>query len=206
MFGGADPGLDGGFAVISGDKICYKLAMPTLSFTTNTGKIKTEIDRLGVLSFLKKLPPHTHVAIEEVQAFRKQNITSTCTTCKNYGILLMALTVANLYTIEVPPGKWQTHFGIVSVKQSGGESTKQQAFRIARKLYPDADFRKSERSHIAHDGIVDATLLANYGQALFAPTPQIVVPLVTKLPDLVEVLECKPGGNAPGTKKERRML
>jgi hypothetical protein len=163
-FCGCDPGLSGGFAVISGDKRLYKMVMPTLSFTTKTGKTKTSIDREGVLSFLATIPPYTHVAIEEVQAYRKQNITATCTTCKNYGMLLMALSIANMYISEVPPDVWQKHFGIVSVKKREGVTTKEQAFHIAQELYPNTDFRKSERSHTFHDGITDATLIANYCQ------------------------------------------
>jgi Holliday junction resolvasome RuvABC endonuclease subunit len=161
---GIDPGLAGGLVVVSGDRIKYKIAMPTLSFTTKAGKTKTEIDREGVLSFLKKLPEHTHVAIENVEAFRKQNITATCTTCKNYGMLLMAFTATHMYTTEVPPSVWQEHFGIVSVKESCGESTKEQAFHIVRDLYPKADFRRSERSRIVHDGMVDATLICLWGK------------------------------------------
>lgn len=193
---GIDPGLNGGFAVVSGDKIRYKIAMPTLSFTTREGKTKTEIDRDGVLSFLSKFPPHTHVAIEEQEAFRRQNIVSTCTTCKNYGILIMALTVARLYITEVPPDKWHTHFGIVSVKKSEGESTKKQAFDIARKLYPNADFRKSERARRPHDGMVDAALIADYCQSLFAPFLNLIEPLevkpITGARGIVKPLECKP--------------
>lgn len=181
---GIDPGLNGGFAVVSGDNIRYKMVMPTISFTTNDGKTKTQIDRDAVLSFLTLLPQHVHVVIEEQEAFRRQNITSTCTTCKNYGILLMAATVAHMYITEVPSGVWQEHFGIVSVKKGGGESTKEQAFHIAQKLYPNADFRKSERSHIVHDGIVDAVLIAKYCQSLFMPTIETPEPAVTKLPDI----------------------
>jgi Holliday junction resolvasome RuvABC endonuclease subunit len=174
---GIDPGISGGFAVVSGDKIVYKMVMPTLSFTTKAGKIKTEIDREGVLSFLKTLPKHMHAAIEQQQAFRKQDITATCTTCRNYGLLLMALTVAHMYVTEVSSVMWQDHFGIVSVKTSGGKSTKEQASHIAHELYPNADFRKSERSHIVHDGIVDATLIATYCQALFAPFLALIEPV-----------------------------
>lgn len=184
---GIDPGLNGGFAVVSGDRVRYKMAMPTISFTTEQGKTKTEIDRDAVLSFLTIFPPHAHVVIEEQEAFRGQDITSTCTTCKNYGILLMALSVARMYITVEPPKVWQAHFGIVSVKKGEGESTKEQAFHIAQRLYPNADFRKSERSHIVHDGIVDATLIANYCQSLFAPPTVVPVPLVTKLPDLLKL-------------------
>jgi Holliday junction resolvasome RuvABC endonuclease subunit len=166
---GIDPGLTGGFAVVSGDRIRYKMVMPTLSFTTKEGKTKTEIDREGVLSFLKIFPPHVHVVIEEQEAFRSQNITSTCTTCKNYGMLLMALTLARLYITEVPSGIWQKYYGIVSVKKGEGETTKQQAYRIAQAKYPHVDFRKSGRAQKPHDGMVDAALIADYCQSLFAP-------------------------------------
>ena len=164
---GIDPGLSGGFAVVSGDKIRYKMVMPTLSFTTEEGKTKTEIDREGVLSFLKIFPPHVHVVIEEQEAFRSQNITSTCTTCRNYGMLLMALTVAHMYITEVHSDTWHGFFGIVPVKKGKG-TTKQQGFKIAQTLYPGEDFRKSDRSHKFHDGITDSVLLANYCQFLFS--------------------------------------
>jgi Holliday junction resolvasome RuvABC endonuclease subunit len=165
---GIDPGIFGGFAVISGDKILYKMVMPTISHKNKAGKTKKEIDRDGVLSFLATIPPHTHVVIEEVQAFRKQNITATCTTCRNYGMLLMGLTFAHMHISEVPSDIWAKHFGIVPAPKAGGKTTKQQAFDIAHMIYPDEDFRKSDKSHKIHDGIVDATLIANYCQSLFS--------------------------------------
>lgn len=180
---GIDPGLNGGFAVVSGDRIRYKMAMPTISFTKKEGKTKTDIDRDGVLSFLEIFPPHTHVVIEQQEAFRSQNIVSTCTTCKNYGILIMALFVAHMYITEVSSDVWHEHFGIVSVKKGEG-TTKEQAAHIARELYPNADFRKTERSHIMHDGMVDAVLIADYCQSRFRVTP---TPLVTKLPNLLKL-------------------
>lgn len=159
---GCDPGLNGGFSVVSGNKILYKMTMPTLSIRTEDGKIKTEIDHDGVLSFLATLSAHTYVAIEKIEAFRKQSSVSTCTGCKNYGILLMGFTAACMSVTVVSSDVWQSYFGIVSVKKAGGKSTKEQAFHIAQKLYPNVDFRKSDRSHKFHDGMTDATLLANY--------------------------------------------
>ena len=207
---GCDPGLNGGFAVISGDKISYKMAMPTISFTTKDGKTKTEIDRNGVLSFLATLPPHTHVAIEKQEAFRGQDITSSCTICRNYGALLMALTTAHMFITEVSPKMWHEFFGIVSAKEGKG-STKEQAFHIVQKFYPNVDFRKSERSHIVHDGMVDATCLAVYCQSLFAPfhEPPTGVQLISdadETPLKVEPLECKPGGKELGAKLKRRLF
>jgi hypothetical protein len=213
-FCGCDPGLSGGFAVVSGDKIQYKMVMPTISHKSKAGKIKTEIDREGVLSFLKTLPPHTHVAIEEVQAYRKQNITATCTTCKNYGILLMASTVAHMCITEVPSDIWQNHFGILPVNTAGGKTTKHQAFDIAHMIYPNENFTKSERAHKPHDGMVDATLIAKYCQSIFTlsffrelppdeppvdETPLGVKP-ITAVEGICKPLECKPGGKEPGAK------
>lgn len=185
-FLGIDPGLNGAFAVVSGDRVRYKMVMPTISFTTKDGKIKTELDREGILSFLTLFPKHVHVVIEKQEAFRGQDITSSCTICKNYGILLMALSVAHTFITEEPSKVWQAHFGIVSAKEGKG-TTKEQAFHIAHRLYPNADFRRSERSHIVHDGIVDATLIAYYCQSLFTPATVTPEPLVTKLPDLLKV-------------------
>jgi Holliday junction resolvasome RuvABC endonuclease subunit len=207
---GIDPGLNGGFAVVSGDTIRYKMAMPTLSFTTREGKTKTEIDRQAILSVLAMQPKHTHVAIEEQQAFRSQNITATCTTCRNYGILLMGLSFAHLFITEVPSDLWQAHFGIVSVEKGEEKTTKEQAFHIAHALYPNADFRKSERSRNPHDGMVDATLIASYCQSLFAPFLKLIEPLEVKpIPGadgIVKPLECKSGGKVSGTELKREMF
>ena len=188
-FLGIDPGLNGGLAVVSGDKIRYKLAMPTICFTPKKGRTKTEIDRDGIMSFLKTLPAHMHAVIEEQQAFRSQNVTSTCTTCKNYGILLMGLFVAHTYITEVPSSIWQAHFGIVSVKKGEGETTKQQAANIAQALYPNTDFRKSGNTHIPHDGIIDAVLIANYCQARFTPfeNPPIGVQLTSSRDEIPSI-------------------
>jgi hypothetical protein len=81
----------------------------------------------------------------------------------------MALTVARFYITEEPSGVWQEHYGIVSVKKGEGETTKQQAYKIAQVKYPHVDFRKSGRAQKPHDGMVDAGLIAGYCQSLFAP-------------------------------------
>lgn len=164
---GIDPGLSGGFAVVSGDKIRYKMAMPIISFTSKQSKTITELDREAILSFLAMQPKHTHVAIEEVIGFRNQDIRASCTTCRNHGILLMGLSFAHSYITEVPSDIWNKHFGIVPAPKTGGKTTKQQAFDIVHMIYPNEDFRKSDRSHTFHTGIVDATLIATYCQFLF---------------------------------------
>jgi len=206
---GIDPGLSGGLAVIASDGSLYKIAMPTITFgNTKDNSKKTEIDRKGVLSFLQLFPAHTHVVIEKQEAFRGQDIVSGCTICKNYGMLLMALTVARFYITEVSPGDWQAYFGIVSVKKGGGKTTKQQAYKIAQAKYPNVDFRKSERARTPHDGMVDATLIATYCQSLFLPSyeaPKLLEVLpILGVEGIVKPLECsKPGGKEPVSKLKK---
>jgi len=164
---GCDPGLDGGFVVVSGDRIKYKMVMPTINFTTEEGKTKMELDRNGILSFLQTRPKHMHIAIEKQSGFRGQDVISNCTLCRGYGILLMGLSAAYLQVTEVSAKTWHDFYGIVNNKKGEGLSTKIQAFEICKRLYPDENFRKSERSKVFHNGLTDATLLATYCQWLF---------------------------------------
>lgn len=168
---GIDPGLSGGLVYILEGKIKYKLVMPTITITKKKGDSKKELDRLGISSFLSRIPNHTNVTIEEQHPARNQSIVAICTTCRNYGLLLMALHSAHLFVTEVSAKDWQDFYSIVSVKKAAGVTTKEQALPIAQSLFPGVDFRKSDRSRIFHDGIVDAALIARYCQSLF---PQAV--------------------------------
>jgi Holliday junction resolvasome RuvABC endonuclease subunit len=167
---GIDPGLDGGFTVITDNHISLKLAMPTISkkYTKNT--TKRHIDKSSVLSFLNALPVTTFIAIEEQIPVRYQSVTSVFTTAKNYGILLMAIfaSVFQEPPIEVPSSLWHAYFGI-EPEPKAGKSTKAQAFEIASSIFPNTDFRKSNRARTPHDGMVDAALIAKYGQSIFDP-------------------------------------
>ena len=167
FFCGADPGLSGAFVCIENNTIKYKLAMPTLTITKANGDSRRILDQQGISSFLSQIPAHTHVVIEEQLAARNQNITATCTTCRNYGILLGALFAAHLFTTEVTVSDWHTYFGITPAREKFSDSTKVQAFKICRLRFPHEDFRRTQRSHVFHDGITDATLLALYCQSLF---------------------------------------
>ncbi len=163
---GIDPGLDGGFAVITDNHVSLKLVMPTISKKLPGNKTKRYIKRSSVLDFLNALPVATFIAIEEQIPVRNQSVTSVFTTAKNYGILLMAISASVFQDppLEVPSSLWHAHFGIIS-EPKAGKSTKAQAFEIASSIFPNTDFRKSNRARTPHDGVVDATLLALYHQS-----------------------------------------
>jgi Holliday junction resolvasome RuvABC endonuclease subunit len=164
---GIDPGLAGGLVVISDKAIDLKFAMPTITITKNSSS-KKEIDMEGISSFLFNLPRPLTCCIEEQHAFR-QNLSTSCTLCKNYGILLGLLSAAGIKPIEISSSVWQKNFGIVSVKKHPqGKTTKQQAFEIGSELYPNEIFGVSAKTPKYHDGIGDATLIARYCQSLFS--------------------------------------
>lgn len=60
---------------------------------------------------------------------------------------------------------WQKDFWTKPSKLSQEKyDTKKEALKAAQSIWPNMDFRKNDRSRIAHDGIVDACLLAEYGR------------------------------------------
>lgn len=77
-----------------------------------------------------------------------------------------SLLVANkLRYHTVSARKWQSEFWSKSKMAKGQKfDTKAAALAEAKKLWPGESFRKSERAKIAHDGLIDASLLAEYGR------------------------------------------
>lgn len=50
----------------------------------------------------------------------------------------------------------------IVLNDKGKRDTKATSLRAAQRIFPDVDFRKSERARVPHDGIVDAALMAEY--------------------------------------------
>ena len=69
--------------------------------------------------------------------------------------------------LEVPPQKWQKHFGYSKAKATGeGMDTKGWSYLQAAKFFPDGEF-KTKRGRLM-DGRCDAALLALYGRQVWA--------------------------------------
>lgn len=66
----------------------------------------------------------------------------------------------------VQPKKWQDivwEDSDIVLKENGKKDTKLTSANSAKRLFPDYDFRKSQRARKPHDGLVDAALIALYG-------------------------------------------
>jgi len=63
----------------------------------------------------------------------------------------------------VSPQSWQK----VIFRDMRIDDTKQASALVASRLWPNQDWRKSERSRNAHDGLTDAACIAEYGRRTF---------------------------------------
>ena len=99
------------------------------------------------------------VYLEKAQAMPKQGVSSVFTYGDHFGQLQGILISLGIPYQLVTPQAWQkTMF-------AGTATTlkpKKRALIAATRLYPHQDWRAHEGCRVAHDGIVDAALLATY--------------------------------------------
>jgi hypothetical protein len=154
MIIGIDNGLDGGICAISAHNgaIIDKCEMPTFK---RAGK--REIDTRSVYNWICNLNTESRIVIEEPlkhakssQAMRSMGI--------SFGKLLGMCEAHMLDVNPIEVIDWQKK---MLGKVPKGK-TKIIALEVANKLAPDEDWRKSHRCTVAHDGIVDAYLIAKY--------------------------------------------
>lgn len=151
MILGIDPGQNGGLAILGKDRVIYyKSVMPILA---------KELD------YKKLVEPLTNyqiemVYMEKVGAMPKQGVTSMFNFGKHYGELLGVINMLSLPHVLVRPTEWQN---VAHKGMSRKIKPKERSLKVATDMYPDTDLRKSNRAKIAHDGIVDAILIALYG-------------------------------------------
>lgn len=116
-------------------------------------------EMLEVLEKLSKT--YTMMAVvEQVHSMPHQGVASTFSFGTNYGMILGALEAIGIPYTTVTPGKWQKTICEAVDKAS---NTKQMHYNAARRLFPNMDFRRSERCKTYDDNKVDATLICEYG-------------------------------------------
>lgn len=169
-FIGIDPGLNGGFGIISEDAI-FGTPMPTFWRELKSGKRRKQYDEIKIRGILK-----THetafVALEEqfpmpMTRFDtrqgkevKQGAVSVFSTGYGYGMFMGLLCGLDMTTEIVHAKTWQSEF----FKRDTSMTTKAQALEALMVLYPNVDLFATERSKKAHDGIVDSLLISEWGR------------------------------------------
>ena len=156
---GIDPGLDGGIAFIDSYNNILLIKTPVI------GGKDYDVQAMKEILWSKEFGDEARFAtIENQISMPGQGLTSTLTTGKGFGIWLGLLAGLEIPFQVVHAKSWQTKlFPGTSPKLN----TKARSEIIAKRLFPTADFRKSERARVANDGLTDAACIAEYGRRTY---------------------------------------
>ena len=104
------------------------------------------------------------VAIEDLHSVYGASAKSNFQFGSNNGYVIGVLDALKIKFVKVQPKAWQKEMwkGISPIVKNGKVETKATSLEAARMIYPTEAFLASKRSSKAHDGIVDAVLLAHY--------------------------------------------
>lgn len=154
---GIDPGLDGGIAFIyeQGHRSIDLFKTPVIA-----GK---DYDVQAMKDLLRQdFTAHTlFCTIENQISMPGQGLTSTLQTGKGFGIWLGLLAGLEVPHQVISAKQWQAKlFSGTSPKLD----TKARSEIVAKRLFPSADFRRSEKARVANDGLTDAACIAEYGR------------------------------------------
>lgn len=152
---GIDPGLDGGIAFILKNDL-------TLNKTPVIAGKDYDIQEMKrIILEVKKIGLGIFCTIENQISMPGQGLTSTLQTGKGFGIWLGLLAALEIPHQVVHAKQWQTK---LFTGTSSKLDTKARSEIIAKRLFPNADFRRSERARVANDGLTDAACIAEYGR------------------------------------------
>ena len=170
---GIDPGKTGAFVLMDQQGgVIEKLVMPLI------GK---ELDHLGIASIVSICSGSSHIYIEDVHAVHGSAAGATFNFGYVCGAIRQCVTDYRIPFTMVQPKKWQSiiYQGVKEIRKpsykitkgkfegqtrKGNRDTKKMSLLAAQQLFPTVDLRKNSRCKIAHDGIVDALLIAEYGR------------------------------------------
>ncbi len=160
---GIDPGKDSYIAVfVNGLLDFYQIPL--------VGK-EVDIKELNkIFSNGMFVGQNVHAVIEDVHALFGSSASGTWEFSKVTAILETLLVVNSIPFTKVQPKKWQKEMWegvkVVTKPSSTGKTlktdTKAMSEIAAKRLFPDVDLRKSERSKLSDHNKVDALLIAEY--------------------------------------------
>lgn len=151
---GIDPGLSGGLAFLTGTEIVL-YPMPTIA-----GR---DFDIQEIKRLLLQYRPDL-TSVEQQISMPGQGLSSTLQTGKGFGILLGLLAALEMPHQVIPAKSWQHKlFTGVLAKLD----TKAKSEIVAKRIFPRADFRKSDRARVAADGLTDAACIAEYTRRVY---------------------------------------
>ena len=145
--------------------------MPTYETKTSkvltSGKFKVNqmVDTDKLIDYFKGCS-EAHIYVEKVHSVFGSSASSNFSFGYNVGAIHATIRALRMGFNLIPPKDWQKLVIIESdivMKDEKKRDTKKTAANAAARIFPDVDFRRTPRSKIAHDGMVDAALIAYAG-------------------------------------------
>lgn len=132
-------------------------------------------DLADYIKLVVQFHPAVHVVMEEVHAIVNSSAKATFGFGEVNGYIKGMLTALGVPYTLVQPKVWQKEVWVsqdmVYDTKEGKDgkprrvvNTKQTSYNAARRLFPNVDFRKSERCRNWDDNKVDSLLIAEYGR------------------------------------------
>jgi crossover junction endodeoxyribonuclease RuvC len=166
---GVDPGLDGGLAVLTlGGDVQNVWIMPTIP----SGKgAKREIDVPALVLAVRGVQAVYRLklaVVEKVWARPKEGVSSAFNFGVGYGAIRAVLATLGVPYELVTPQAWQKQ--VIGAHSAPDAKTASVAYCTRR--FPGLSLQATPRSRKAHDGLSDATCIAEYARRLALGTKE----------------------------------
>lgn len=148
VFIGIDPGKDGCLAVLG-----YRDTPILVPFSET--EYANQLRRLTLVT-RNDIGGSVFCVVEHVNAMPGQGVTSCFSFGQNFGFILGLLTAFCIPYELVRPQKWKKEFSCTSDKNT--------SIKVAQRLFPGIDLRRTPRCAKPHDGMAEALLMAEYGR------------------------------------------
>ena len=143
---GIDPGAKGAMALLGGANGPEIIPFDTQEYMARLRTLKLEYT-------------DCICCIEAVQPIRGNGIIALFKLGQSYGWLLGMLDAIGIPYQPITPQKWKKEFGLTSDKTKSIE--------VCKRLYPDVNLKRTERSKKDDDGMAEALLMATYAKRKF---------------------------------------
>ena len=145
LYIGIDPGKSGAMVILHDRRIESIVPFDETEYITAL--------QLALLKF-----KNTNVicCLEKVNAMPGQGVVSMFNFGQNFGFIQGVLMSMGIPYELVTPQKWKKEFSITSDKNTSIE--------VAKRLFPEVDLKRTERSRKDDDNIAEALLMAEYAR------------------------------------------
>lgn len=162
IMGGCDPGLDGAFALIEGNRVLMTLPVPTIKGKTKGRQLDEALLDVQFKELCMFGPEHFYV--EAVHAMPQQGSVSMFKFGECFGFQKGLIRGGSIPLTFVPPARWKMELGLSANKEASLDRASQ-LFPQDVKLFRE---QRGVRTKEQAKGLSEAVLIGLYGQMQLA--------------------------------------